>query len=132
MAQQENKWYKFFYSRWFFVAFIILFFFILFAFLKSYYQDYQVRQEIKRLEQETKDLETKKIETLDLLKYVQSDGFAEEKARLEFNMKSPDENVAVVLNNSAVEQGSLQEKQDVIKLEKANNPKKWLNVFLNH
>jgi cell division protein FtsB len=132
MKQEENKWYRFFYSRWFFLAVIVLFFVILFAFLKSYYQDYQVRQEIKKLEQETKDLETKKIESLELLKYVQSDDFAEEKARLEFNMRSPEENVAVVLGGEADGSGSLQEKQDVIKLEKASNPQKWLRIFINH
>lgn len=132
MKQQENKWYKFFYSRWFFVVFVVLFFLVLFAFLKSYYQDYQVRREIKRLEQDVKDLEVKKIETLDLLNHVQSDDFTEEKARLEFNMKSPEENVVVVLSNLSGQSDALQEKGGVVKLEKASNPEKWLKLFIHY
>lgn len=130
MRQEESKWVKFFYSRWFFIVFVVLFVLILFAFLKSYYQDYQVRQEIKRLEQEAAELGDKKIESLEILKYVQSDEFTESRARQEFNMRLPGENVAVILSTTG-NLSSGQPEDDVIKLEKSSNFKKWLKIFLN-
>lgn len=89
-----------------------------------------MRQEIRRLERETADLADKKIQSLEILKYVQSGEFTEARARQEFNMRLPGENVAVILS-SAEMTASGQAEPDVIKLEKYTNPQKWWRVFFN-
>jgi cell division protein FtsL len=130
MSGKENNWFKFFYSRWFFLVFTVLFILTAVGFLKSYYGDYQVRQEIKRLEQEAKELETVKLNSLELLKYVESDDFIKERAHTEFNLRQPEENVAVVLNGTTEKSGGGQKKTSMVELSKTSNPLKWWRLFI--
>ncbi len=99
-----------------------------FNFARAYYQNFQVRQEIKELEFQVKHLETKKLESLEILKFVSSDDYVEEKARTELNMQKPGEKV-LILNTSQYE-ASVQEKNQVLKL--LTNPKKWFYYFITH
>ena len=94
--QQDPFVRRFFYSR----LFLIIAFFgaciVALGYARAYYQDYKIREEIAALEREVRDLESKKIESLEILKYVTSDAFVEEKARTELNMKKPGEQVVVI------------------------------------
>lgn len=64
------------------------------------YNNYQRRQNINRkisdLEEEIKQAENKDTDLQKLIKYLESDQFVEEQARLNLNMKKPGESVAVV------------------------------------
>ena len=79
----KNKWQKVLSSRWFLLVLLVIAIFVAVAYGRAYYRDYQVRQEIERMQNEVKKLEAKKIETMEILKYVKSSNFIEEKARTE-------------------------------------------------
>lgn len=97
-AKEENKIKHVVSSRWFLVIALVVAVFFVFIFARAYYQDYKVRKEIEFMKEEIKNLETKKIDLLNLYNYVVSDNFVEEKARMELNMKQPGENVIVFDN----------------------------------
>lgn len=128
-SQKINSWKNFFSSKIFILIVAIIAGMVVFEYARAYYQDYLVRQEIAYLEDQTKKLEAKKMELLDVLKYVKSDSFAEEKARTELNMVKPGEQVLVV-SQLASENGR-QEKNTVVKWDNIPNYKKWLKYFFN-
>ena len=129
MVNSKNqKWKQIFYSRWF-LALLFVFTVLLFiSYVRAYYQEYRVRQEIEDLQKQLHSLESKKIETMELLKYAQSSTFAEEKARTELNLIKPGENVAIINNNDQSE-SNRQEKQDMIRWSQVSNPIKWFKFF---
>lgn len=122
----QSFWRRFFASRWFWLsAFAVALLFAL-GYARAYYQDYKVRQEIKALQAEVKQLESKKIESLEILKYVISPAFVEEKARTELNMKKPGENVIIVKNQAEFEKQDEGLSTDAVLLP---NPVKWWYYF---
>ena len=130
MNQKENKWSKFFYSKWFIVFVVAAILFAGFTYLRSYFQDYQIRQQIEQLKSEAASLEAKKIQTLEILKYVKSPEFVEEKARLEFNMAKPGEQTAVIVKNGAsTSYDNGQKEGAVVESNRFSNLIKWWNLF---
>lgn len=113
-----------------FALYILAGVFLLFAFNfgRAYYQNFQVRQEIKELEAQVKGLETKKLESLEILKFVSSDDYVEEKARTELHMKKPGEKV-LILNTKQYESDMNNKKKELNIL---TNPKKWFYYFITH
>jgi len=118
---------RFFASRAFLVIALVLAIFVAFGFARAYYQDYKVRQEIGMLQDEVKRLETKKFESVELLKYVTSDTFVEEKARTELNLKKSGEHVVFVNDLGAATatptEAELSERSEL------NNIAKWWYYF---
>lgn len=102
---------------------------VTFSYARSYYQDYLVRQEILRLQEEARGLEAKKIKLLDILKYVKSDAFVEAKARSELNMARPGEQVAVLPFSREELVG--QKKNNMVGSNERSNFKKWWDYFFN-
>lgn len=99
--KQQDSWFsRMFHTRIFVTAGCIALAVVVFGYGRAFYQDYKIKQEIQQLQEEVRQLETKKIESLKLLDYVTSDQFVEETARTELNMKLPGEKV-VVLSNTA-------------------------------
>ena len=120
---------RFFGSRLFLIIGIPLALFAAFGYIRSYYSEYKVNQEIAVLEKEIKTLEYKKIESMEILNYVMSQNFVEEKARTELNMKKEGENVLVFKNeNIYSDQGSFKDDRAG---QKISNPLKWLYYFIN-
>lgn len=116
-------------SRWFLVIALVVAVFFVFIFARAYYQDYKVRQEIKSLKDEVKKLEMKKLESMEILKYVTSDDFVEEKARLELNMQEPGEKVIIFDNvGSTVQETITQLQTEAVVL---SNPIKWWYYFIH-
>jgi len=115
-------------SRWFLVISLILALFFAFVYARAYYQDYKVKQEIRFLQEEVKSLKKKKIESLEILKYVTSEEFVEEKARTELNLKKTGENVLILqgLGDSDLKQVKIthEEKEKLL-----TNPIKWWYYF---
>ncbi|MBU0545796.1 septum formation initiator family protein [Patescibacteria group bacterium] len=126
----EHRKKSFLRSRLFLLVIFLGSILIAFAYGRAYYQDMEVRKEIARLQNEVKSLEVKKMETLDVLKYVKSPAFAEEKARLELNMAKPGEKMAVVAGKSAVEKQGGQEAEKELELDSIPNIIKWWNFFV--
>ena len=95
---------RFFTSRVFLIFALIAALATAFGFARAYYQDYKVRQEINELEAEVKKLEKKKLESMEILKYVTSQNFVEDKARTELNLKKPGEHVIFIQNGNSEEE----------------------------
>ncbi len=129
MSKRNSGWSQFFYSKFFLFILLAGIFFVGFAFIRSYYQDYQIEQEIGRLKLEAGNLETKKIETLEILKFVQSSDFAEKKARMEFNMVKPGEQVAIISGSGDSLADSRQENDKMVESTSISNIIKWWNFF---
>ena len=127
MPARGNGWKNFFNSQIFVVIIAIVAVMVVFQYARVYYQDYLVRQEIVYLEDQAKKMESKKVELLEILKYVKSDSFVEEKARTELNLVKPGEQVVVV---PQPDRGSnRQEDEAVVRLKNIPNYQKWLNYF---
>jgi len=66
----------------------------------NFHRRQKINREISDLEAEIKQAENKNTDLQKLIKYLESDQFVEEQARLNLNMKKPGESVAVVKNSS--------------------------------
>lgn len=125
---KNNNWKQIFYSRWFLLVLFALSILLIFSYIRAYYQEYKVRTEINGLREELDSLQSKKIKTMEVLKYVQSQAFVEEKARTELNLLKPGEKLAVIPSGS-VKNSIGQPEADLIKWSNVKNPIKWLKFF---
>lgn len=129
MVKKEKSTLKrFFGSRWFLVTAFAVAVLVAFGYARAYYQDYKIRQEIDSLQEQVKKLEHKKIESMEILKYVASDAFVEEKARTELNLKKPGENVLIIKKQAEAENTA---QNSPVEKTLLNNPIKWWYYFLN-
>lgn len=126
--KDKSSFWRFFGSRWFLLTALAAVVLVAVGYARAYYQDYQVRQEIENLKEQVQKLEKKKLESMEILKYVTSDSFVEEKARTELNLKKPGENVLVV--KSTLEENFVQRGEPVEK-DHLSNPMKWWYYFIH-
>lgn len=118
---------RFFASRLFLVCVSCVAFLFAIGYARAYYQDYKVKQQINALQKDLEKLENKKLESLQILQYVMSTDFVEEKARTELNMQKPGEHVVIFPTQSgdmkrAGEAGS-------VSGQRIGNPLKWWYYF---
>lgn len=125
----KNFFSRFFRSPLFSISALVVSFFFLFAFVRNYIEDYNIRREIVSLKEDVQALETKKIQSLEILDYVMSDAFVEEKARVEFNLKKPGEQVVVFKHSPEVSVPVVGEPVEDYPL---NRPLKWWYYFTTH
>ncbi|KKS53272.1 MAG: Cell division protein FtsL [Candidatus Magasanikbacteria bacterium GW2011_GWD2_43_18] len=117
---------RFFSSRLFLILLFVTAVLVAISYARAYYQDYAIRQEIKELEQEVQQLQTKKLESFELLKYVSSPDYVEEKARVEFNLKKPGEHVIALPEDSAFHKDDgVNDATSIEDLAPLKNPAKW-------
>lgn len=117
-------------SRWSLIIGVIVLFILCVVFARTYYQNYIIQEEIRRLQEETSRLETKKIETLEALKYVQSPAYVEEKARIELNLVKDGEHVTVVSGRQFTGGGAIgQPGKKMVESKNLTNPQKWWKYF---
>lgn len=117
-------------SRWSLIVGTVVLFVLTIAFARAYYQNYRTREEIDRLKAEVSRLETKKIETFEILRYAQSAAYVEEKARTELNMVKPGERVTVVPGAAAGGAGGVgQPLKNMLESGNLSNPRRWWNYF---
>ncbi len=130
MAEEKNKkWAQVFYSRWFLLALFLIAVLLVASYVRAYYQEYQVREQISALKSEIQSMQSKKIETIELLKYVSSTDFVEEKARTELNLLKPGEKMAFIQSASSGDKAIGQENDNLVKLSGIMNPIKWFKFF---
>ncbi len=125
---QQSVIRRFFQSRLFLVITSLILLLIGFNYGRAYYEEYQVQQKIRELEQQVQSLQGKKLESLELLQYVKSDNFIEEKARTELNLKKPGENVVFVEGVPTVSTTPSLPSQPVDEYP-LSNPQKWWYYF---
>ncbi len=123
----KNHWQNIFGSRWFLLVLLVIAILVAASYGRAYYRDYQVRQEIVALQNEVKKLEAKKIETMEILQYVKSSNFIEEKARMELNLIKPGEKMAIVASGTGVGENEVEKTGDYVV--DIPNPVKWWRLF---
>lgn len=126
--EQRSSLRGFFQSRLFLVLTTLVLFLITFSYIRAYYEDYQVRQKIKELQDQVQSLEGKKLESLHILQYVNSENFIEDKARTELNLKKPGENVVFVDGVTSVST-TKPVLEDTVDEPHLSNPLKWWYYF---
>ncbi len=126
--QKQSALRRFFSSRLFLILALICAILIAFGYARAYYQDFKIRQEISALQDDVKNLEHKKLESMEILKYVTSEAFVEEKARTELNMKKPGEKVMIIKSQVEIENKGHEEPVEKHLL---NNPIKWWYYFIH-
>ncbi|PIR73980.1 MAG: hypothetical protein COU35_04985 [Candidatus Magasanikbacteria bacterium CG10_big_fil_rev_8_21_14_0_10_47_10] len=133
--KQHGVFRRFFGSRLFLIIALIVLTLIALSFARAYYQDYKIRQQIAELREEVHQLEKRKLESMEILDYVTSDTFVEEKARTELNMKKSGENV-VVISDPGLQEFSgrdiMQEPPDSQASADTPNPLKWWYYFTHN
>ncbi|OGH64361.1 MAG: hypothetical protein A2821_03245 [Candidatus Magasanikbacteria bacterium RIFCSPHIGHO2_01_FULL_41_23] len=130
----QPVWERVFLSRWFLLLLLGVSTIIAISYARAYYEDYTIRREISRLQDEVKKLEKKKFTSLELLQYAQSEHFFDDKARTELNLKKPGEQVLAIRGitpNNSVDsvQNPVAGRVDELPL---NNPRKWWYYFVEH
>ncbi|MBD3311784.1 MAG: hypothetical protein GF349_04845 [Candidatus Magasanikbacteria bacterium] len=129
----KKSWIKrFFASRLFLVLSVLLIIMVGGGYFRAYYQDYKIRQEIRNLEREVQALEAKKIESMEILQYVMSDQYVEEKARMELNLKKPGEKVVVLKDLESGDKPIEGESGEESTGRDVSNPVKWLYYFTHN
>ena len=103
--------------------------FVVFSYGRTYYQDYQIRRDINKMQENEKKLTAKKSELLEVLKYTKSTSFIEEKARTDLNMSKIGEKVAIINSGSSSSESYGQAEISMIKLDESPNYLKWWNYF---
>jgi len=121
-------------SRLFLIIGIPLTVLVVFGVVRSYFNGYKINQEIEALQTDIKSLERKKLESMEILNYVMSSDFVEEKARTELNMKKKDENVMVFKGSDVYDRNKAAavgiDSQDGSG-QKMSNQLKWWYYFTN-
>lgn len=131
MRQKEGKFLNGFFSTKFFLfGLILVACFVLFVYAKGFYQDFKIKREVESLQKEIEGLESKKLESMEILSYVMSDNFVEEKARTELNMQKDGENI-VFFNVDENSEAQNNDNGEVENIKPLSNPLKWWYYFTN-
>jgi len=106
-------------------GFLFLLYF-LFLFSRITNKKYRINQDVKNLEAEIVNLNEESLELENIIQYLDSDQFVEEKARLSMGMRKPGESMVVVTNLDQEINGF--NKNNNKELDK-NNFIKWYKYF---
>ena len=114
------------FSKFSLIFCLLLFLLILFSLAKGTIKKYKVNTEIEQLQEEISNLENQNQQFGQLIKYLNSDIFIEQEAKLKMGLKKEGENLVVIPDNE------LQVKNEVAKqTENKINPLKWWDYFFN-
>jgi len=127
--KQRSPLQRFFSSRLFLLVALLIAVLLAIGYARAYYQDYKIREEIRALEDEVARLERKRLESFDILQYVTSPAFVEEKARTELHLQKPGERVLVI---DGLAPGDEREETDLDTGQSFSNPLKWWYYFTRH
>lgn len=103
---------------------------IIFSTGKEFLRVKKINQEINELQKEIIEIENKNLELSELLKYFDSDSFAEMKARTELGLKKPNERVVIIPQEDENTKISLRLGGGKENLPKSNF-KRWWNYLFN-
>jgi len=135
MINKENKNFisRILYSQKFLALVgLVLIVLISFPLARSISKRYQIDKEIKDLDKEITDVETKNKDLKQLINYLESDQFVEEKARLNLGLKKQGENVVVIKDTALANSSSTPGGGGEDSSRNFSNTKKWWNYFFNN
>ncbi len=111
-----------------FLATILILFFFIFSIAKEFFKLNKINSEIKDLESQITQIENENLELSELLKFFNSDNFAEKKARTDLGLKKPDEKIVIIPNGNKT--SAMLTTKDSTQIKK-NNLQIWLDYFIN-
>lgn len=101
--------------------------------VKNINQKQKINRDISDMNTEIKKFESKNTELRKMVDYLSSDQFLEEQARLNFNLKKPGEDVAVIKNLDSGNTVLKDKIYDISLTQKINtkktNPENWVYYF---
>lgn len=97
------------------------------ALSRELYREYQIKNEISKLQQEIESMEKDNYELSQLLEYYQTDEYKEAEARQRLNLKGEGEKVVMIENKESSAEGIPDEAQS--QKDKSPNYVKWWNYF---
>lgn len=98
------------------------------SFSKDFIRAKKLNEEITMLENELTMLSERNTELNELIKYFDSEAYAEKKARMELGMKKPDESVIVIPEEAQVK---ILDKQALEHKKQAPTILKWWRYFFH-
>lgn len=114
-----------FFSKLSFAICICILVFVSVGLFKGMVQSRSVVDEIADIKEEIISVEKRNAEYEELIKYLQSDEFVEQEARLKLGLKKPGE-AMVIIPESAIPMPGTPAVQDT-----RTNPRRWLDYFLS-
>ncbi len=134
--KKESKIKLFFFNQTsYFLVGLVLLALISYPLSKKIFQNYQLNNEVKNLNEEIKKMESHNQELKNLIGYLDSKSFTEEEARLSLNLKKSGEEVVVIKNNNEEAKDlpavTAQTKYALTPGKKEPLPRRWWNYFFN-
>ncbi len=130
MERDNNNLSKKIFSSYFFlIVLIAVASIITLSYARTYYNDYQIKQEIVNLQEQADKLKTKKIKLLEELNYVKSDSFVEEVAKVELNLANNGEKVVMIKTSNTTTEEIYRQPEDVMLKLTDKNYSKWFNLY---
>jgi len=105
-----------------FLIFIVVFF------VKDNFRAQEIDNEIKQLESDISTLETENKELVELIRFFDTQGYAEKKARTELGLIKPGEKLVIISDDIETSDSLNSEKEDE---EKISNPALWWDYFFD-
>ena len=113
----------FFRSKIFLAGLLVAAFLVAIAAGREWYANYLTQSEIQKLEEQSRELEARRLELLDLVKKYESGEFIEREARVQLGLQRPGESVLVV-------QPSNRSSQPIVEEKPRSNPQRWRDYFI--
>jgi cell division protein FtsB len=116
-----------------FLSFLGLLIVVLISFplAKNLSRKYAISEEIREIQNEIKELESKNKDFKKIITYLDTDDFVEEQGRLNLGLKKQGEEVVVIKDMDKIndiKKESMEIKSD---FKEESNPKKWFRYFLS-
>lgn len=133
MKRRENFLKKLIRSKIFLAIGLIILVFFSLTLGKRVFEQHKINQEIKKLEEEIKILESRNSELSKLIEYFNTNLYIEEAARIKLGLQKPGESVVVVPNEIFNEQEKKGEENSQVNnktILEQSNASKWWDYFL--
>lgn len=116
-------------SKLFYPVVGALFAVVAFGVVREAIRQYQLNQDIEKLEEEIASLESRNQDLNQLIRYLHTDRYKEQRARESLGLARPDENVVVVPDrvNAAIDGASQEVKGEAT--EQLTNADRWMRYF---
>jgi len=126
-SRQKNIFPNLIFSKFFVVFCLFLFIFILLGVAKGTIKSHKVNAEVAQLQAEIARLEAQNKDFEQLIKYLNTDTFIEQEAKLKLGLKKEDENL-VIIPDSEIPLDK--DKEKIFENKSKTNPEKWWAYFL--
>lgn len=110
-----------------FVSSLVLIVVVAISFSKDFLRIKQINNELRELEQQIAEVDGYNLEISELLKYFDTDSFAELKARTELGLKKEGEKIVIIANDELNDDHALDISEEKNKSD--SNIRKWLSYI---